>query len=105
MCGIWNIYGIRVEYVWNMCGQYARMAALRVLTAYIPQTPGPKKTTRAWPEPGLLPFGAMEYAWNMYGIYMEYVWNMRGTWGDMHGICTEYVWNIFGICMEYVWNM
>jgi hypothetical protein len=70
-----------------------RIAALRVLSAYIPRTHGPKKATRSWPEPGLLPFGAMEHAWNMYGIYvyiciyvyiyiqiyMEYVWNMRGA--------------------------
>ena len=77
-----------------------RVAVLRVLTAYIPRTPGPKKATRAWPEPGLLPLGAMEYAWNMYELnmcmYMEYVWNME------HGIyraCLQKK-KTYGLCMD-----
>ena len=62
-----------------------RIAILRVLTAYIPRTPGPKKATRARPEPGLSPFGAMEYAWNAYGICMETVWNIMGCALNMYG--------------------
>ena len=82
-----NMHGLCMQYV-DGIGHGAvlravcRIAALRVLTAYIPRTPGPKKASRAWLEPGLLPFGAMEYAWNMYGICMEYIyvfiWNMYG---------------------------
>ena len=68
-----------------------RVAALRVLTAYMLRTPGPKKATRAWPEPGLLPFGAMEYAWNMYGIYV-YIYMY------VHGICMEH--GIYRACLQ-----
>jgi hypothetical protein len=64
-----------------------RVAVLRVLTAYIPRTPGPKKATRAWPEPGLLALGAMEYVWNMYGIYMY-----------VYGICMEH--GIYRACLQ-----
>ena len=38
-----------------------RVAVLRVLTAYIPRTPGPKRATRALPEPGLLALRATVY--------------------------------------------
>jgi hypothetical protein len=105
-----------------------KIAVLRVLTAYIPRTPGPKKaTTRAWPKPGLLPCGApanrprdpvrdpfFGMCIYMSGISMKYVWNMEYSW-NTHGICMEHVWtvcnmcgdscNMYRICSEYAWNM
>ena len=81
-------------------GAVCRIAALRVLSAYIPRTHGPKKATRSWPEPGLLPFGAMEYAWNMYGMYIYIcIYIYKYTW-NMYGICVEHVGNKYGICVE-----
>ena len=56
-----------------------------------------QKATRAWPEPGLLALGAMEYVWNMYGIYM-YVY---GTCME-HGIyraCLQKK-KTYGLCMD-----
>ena len=72
----------------------------------------------------------MEYAWNMYAIWMEYVTDeacrLQGHHGcsvmcrwcvvfapqhsghvavHMYAICTEYVLNMDGIGMEYAWNM
>ena len=77
-----------------------RIAALRILTAYIPRTHGPKKATRSWPKPGLLPFGAMEYAWNMYELnmcmYMEYVRNMEH---EIYRACLQKK-KTYGLCMD-----
>ena len=72
-----------------------RVAVLRVLTAYIPRTPGPKKATRALPKPGLLPLGACNQAPRPSAQSM--FWD-----GHIH------VWNIYGTCvdsMQYVWRV
>ena len=99
-----------------------RIATLRVLTAYIPRTPGPKTATRARPRPGLLPVGPRHVAprpnvsynlcrnegisENMFRIcvaYVRHMYRISMTYAhNMYGISMEYVGNMYGICMEYV---
>ena len=100
---VWNIYGTCVEYVWNVYGicrcdwpwglscALGRIVTLRVLTAYIPRTPGPKTATRARPRPGLLPVGPRHVAPRPNVSYN--LCRNEGISENMFRICVAYVWN------------
>ena len=97
-----HMHGLCMQYVGGIghggCpARSSRVAVLRVLSAYIPRTPGLKKATRAWPEPGLLALGAIEYVWSMYGIYM-YVYRICMEHG-IYRACLQKK-KTYGLCVE-----
>jgi len=84
-----NMYGILVEYEWNM--------HRACVNKYV------------WNMHRI----SMECIWNIHGVWLEHAWTMHGICGymqgacawDMHGICTEHAWNMHGICLEHAQHM
>ena len=69
--------------MWAVLRDVRRIAMLRVLTAYIPRTPGPKKAmrARAWPAavwgPAPGPAAQCVISKQFCGVCMEYGGNLR----------------------------
>ena len=76
---VWNMYGIRIEYTWNM-HEYA------------------------WNMQGI----CMDYPWKMLRICMSMHGMCEESACDMHGIHLNMLgilMNMLGLCKAYVWNM
>ena len=81
------MYGISMEYVWNMCGISMEYVWNKYGICREYRLPYDRLTTLQLADPPKIPGHGicMECAWNMHGICMGCAWNMSGLWMENFG--------------------